>query len=92
MYTQLRKCAAGDIIPSLTSLKMHGSVLKFFCLHFRKTPSNQNIKSNEVATFENCEILSNYYFSYVRVYKATLWRVAINRFLNIPPILSMPKF
>ena len=42
------------------------------CLDFRKTPPNQNRKSNKVATFKVCEIFSNYYFSYVRDYKDTL--------------------
>ena len=39
---------------------------------FRKTPSNQKTKLTKVATFEICEIFSNYYSSYVRDYKATL--------------------
>ena len=46
--------------------------VEILCLDFRKTASNQNTKSSKVATFENCEIFSNYYFSYVRDYKATL--------------------
>ena len=66
------KYAAGDIVPSLTSLKKHGSELKFFVSIFRKLNQINNIKSRKVATFENCEIFSNYYFSYVRDYKATL--------------------
>ena len=36
MWTQLRKCAAGDIVPSLTSLKKHGPELKFFVSIFGK--------------------------------------------------------
>ena len=46
--------------------------VEILCLDFRKTPPNQNIKSSKVATFEICEIFSNYHFSYVRDYKATL--------------------
>ena len=46
--------------------------VEIFCLDFRKTPSNQNIKSTRVATFEICEIFSDYYLSYVQDYKATL--------------------
>ena len=46
--------------------------VEILCLDFRKTPSNQNIKSTNVATFEICEIFSNYYFSSVWDYKATL--------------------
>ena len=34
--TQLRKCAAGDIVHSLTRLKKLGSELKFSALIFRK--------------------------------------------------------
>ena len=69
MSSQLRKCAAGDIVPSLTSLKKHEPKLKFFVSIFGKL---QNIKSNKVANFKICEIFSNYYFSYVRDHKATL--------------------
>ena len=36
MCKQLRKCAAGDIVPSLTRLKKHGSESKFFISIFRK--------------------------------------------------------
>ena len=79
MCTGLRICAAGDIVRSLTSFKKHESELKFFVSFFRKTPSNQNIKSSKVATLENCEIFSDYYFSYVRDYKATL---AVNLLVN----------
>ena len=46
--------------------------VEIHCLDFRKTLSNQNIKSSKLTTFENCEIFSNYYFSYVQDYKATL--------------------
>ena len=66
------KCAAGDIIPSLTRLKKHVSELKFFVSIFAKLNQINNIKSRKVATFENCEIFSSNYFSYVRDYKATL--------------------
>ena len=59
MCTQLMKCAAGDIVPSLTRLKKHGSELKFFVSIFGKLNQINNIKSRKVATFENCEILSN---------------------------------
>ena len=72
MCTQLMKCAAGDIVPSLTRLKKHGSELKFFVSIFGKLNQINNIKSRKVAAFENCEIFSNYYFSHVRDYKATL--------------------
>ena len=58
--TQLRKSAAGDIIPSLARLKKHEYVLKFR-LDFPKIRSNQYTKSRKVATLENCEILSNLY-------------------------------
>ena len=51
------------------------------CLNFRKSPPNQNIKSSKVATFEICEIFSNYYFSYVRDYKATL--AGVNKKSNL---------
>ena len=66
------KCAAGDIVPSSTRLKKDGSELKFFVSIFGKLNQINDIKSRKVATFENCEIFSNYYFSYVRDYKATL--------------------
>ena len=46
--------------------------VEILCLDFWKTPSNQNMKLSKVATFENCEIFSNSYFSYVRDYKAIL--------------------
>ena len=46
--------------------------VEIFCFDFPKTQSNQYIKSRKVATFENCEILSNLQFLYVREYKATL--------------------
>ena len=46
--------------------------VEILCLDFRKTRSNQYIKSRKVATFKNYEIFSNLYFSYVRNYKATL--------------------
>ena len=72
MCTQLRKCAAGDIVPGLTRLKKPELELIFFVSIFRKYDQNQYIKSRKVATFENCEIFSNLYFSYVRDYKATL--------------------
>ena len=72
MCTPLRKCAAGDIVPSLKSVKEHGSELKFFVSIFGKLHQIKKIKSSKVATFENCEIFSNYYFSYVRDYKVTL--------------------
>ena len=36
MWTQLRKCAAGDIVHSLTSLKKHEPELKFFVSIFGK--------------------------------------------------------
>ena len=36
MCKQLRKCAAGDIVPSLTRLKKSGSESKFFVSIFRK--------------------------------------------------------
>ena len=41
-------------------------------LDFRKTLSNQNINSRKLATFEICEVFSNYYLLYVRDYKAAL--------------------
>ena len=46
--------------------------VEILCLDFRKTPSNWNIKLSKVATFEKCEIFSNYYFSCLQDYKATL--------------------
>ena len=46
--------------------------VEILCLDFRKTPSNQNIKSSKVATLEICEIFSDNYFSYVQDYNATL--------------------
>ena len=46
--------------------------MKLFVLIFGKLNQINNIKSRKVATFENCEIFSNYYFSYVPDYKATL--------------------
>ena len=70
--TQLMKCAAGDIVPSLTRLKKHASQLKFFVSIFGKLNQINNVKSRKKATFENCEIFSNYHFSYARDYKATL--------------------
>ena len=36
MWTQLRKCAAGDIVPSLRILKKHGPKLKLFVSIFGK--------------------------------------------------------
>ena len=66
------ECATGDIVPSLTRLKKHGSKLKFFVSIFGKLSQINNIKSRKVATFESCEIFSNYYISHVRDYKATL--------------------
>ena len=45
---------------------------EILCLDFEKTRSNQYIKSSKLATFKNCEIFSNLYFSYIRDYKATL--------------------
>ena len=66
------KWAAGDIVPSLTRLKKHGSQLNFFVSIFGKLRQINNTKSRKVATFKNCEIFSNYYFSYVPDYKATL--------------------
>ena len=72
MCTQLMKCAAGDIVPSLTRLKKHGSKLKFFVSIFTKLNQINNIISRKVATFEDCEIFSNYYFPYVWDYEATM--------------------
>ena len=72
MCPQLVKCAAGDIVSSLTRLKNHGPELTFFVSIFMKLSQINNIKSRKVATFQNCEIFSNYYFSYVRDVKATL--------------------
>ena len=46
--------------------------VEILCLDFRKTLSNQNIKSSKVATLEICEIFSDNYFSYVQDYNATL--------------------
>ena len=47
--------------------------IEILCLDFhRKLSQIINIKSRKVATFKNCEIFSNYYFCYVRDYKATL--------------------
>ena len=43
MYTQ-ENDLAGDMVPSLTRSKKHGSELKIFCLDFSKTRSNQYIK------------------------------------------------
>ena len=68
MCTQLRKYAAGDIVPSLTILEKQ----EILCFDSPKTRSNQYIKSRKVATFKNCEIFPNLYFPYVRHYKATL--------------------
>ena len=34
VWTQLRKCAAGDIVPSLTSVKKYGPELTFFASIF----------------------------------------------------------
>ena len=75
LFTQFRKYAVDDIIPILTRLKKCGSELKLLVSIFRKLYQiNQlnQIKSRKVATFENCEIFSTLYFSYVRDYKATL--------------------
>ena len=36
MWTQFRKCAVGNIVPSLTSLKKHGPELNFFVSIFGK--------------------------------------------------------
>ena len=72
MCPQLMKCAAGDIVSSLTRLKNHAPELTFFVSIFMKLSQINNIKSRKVATFQNCEIFSNYYFSYVRDVKATL--------------------
>ena len=58
--------------------------VEILCLDFQRTPPNKNIKSSQVVTFEICEIFSNYYFSYVRDYKATLaWQAAINSRTNL---------
>ena len=60
-----------------------GARVEILCLNFQRTPPNKNIKSSQLATFEICEIFSNYYFSYVRDYKATLaWQAAINSRTN----------
>ena len=72
MCTQLMKYTAGDIVPSLTKLKKHGSEFKFFVSILGKLNEINNIKSRKVATFENCEIFSDFYFSYVRDCKAIL--------------------
>ena len=69
---QLRKYAAGDIVPSLTRVKKHGSELKFFVSIFRKLNWINIIKSRKMVTMENREIFSNYYFSHLWDYKATL--------------------
>ena len=69
MCPQLMKCAAGDIVSSLTRLKNHAPELTFFVSIFMKLSQINNIKSRKVATFQNCEIFSNYYFSYVETLK-----------------------
>ena len=51
-WTQLRKYAAADIVPSLTSLTFSWIQVETLCLNLQKIPSNQNIKSSKVATFE----------------------------------------
>ena len=61
---------AWTLANCLTRMKKQVRV-EILSLDFWKTPSNQYIKSTKVATFENCEIFSNY-FSYVWDYKATL--------------------
>ena len=51
MWAQVRKWAAGYIVPSLTRLKTHGYKLNFFVSFFPKPRSNQGIKYSKVATF-----------------------------------------
>ena len=57
----------GGYRSQFNKFEKHESELKFW-----KTPLNKNIKPSKVATFENCGIFSNYYFSYLRDYKAIL--------------------
>ena len=83
-FLQLMKCAAGDVVPSLIRLKKHGSELKFFVSIFGKLNQINNIKSRKVATFKNCEIFSNYCFSYLRDYKdILLGRLIFSRVFHI---------
>ena len=70
MWTQLRKYAAGDIVPSLTSLKKHEPKLKFF-VSISENSIKLKFKVEQSGNLRNLWDFF-YYFSYVRNYKATL--------------------
>ena len=70
-YTVNKMCSSW-YRSQFNKIENHGSELKFFVSIFAKLNEINNIKSSKVATFENCDVFSSYYFSYVRDYKATL--------------------
>ena len=78
---QLRKCAAGDIVPSLTRLKMLGTELTFFVSIFRKY--NQiNIKNR--GKWQPSKIMI-FFLTYISPTHETIKppsRAAIKKWLN----------
>ena len=70
MWTQLRKFAAGDIVPSLASSKKHEPKLKFF-VSISENSIKLKFKVEQSGNLRNLWDFF-YYFSYVRNYKATL--------------------
>ena len=78
---QLRKCAAGDIVASLTSLEKHGPELKFFISIFGKL---HQIKIQNQAKMQPSKFLRFFLTSISHTY-GTLkppWQAAI-KFMKI---------
>ena len=67
MFTQLRKRAAGDIVPSLTRLQKDGSEWQFSVMIYRKLGKFNIYKIEEGENFQKL-----YFFSYLFLMRAWL--------------------
>ena len=78
--TQSRKCAACDILPSLTSLKKHGLELKFFVSIFGKL---HQIKIWNRPEWQPSKFVRFFLTTICHTYRTIKppWRAAINVFL-----------